>query len=87
MFNWSAQFGPIFEHVYNVPGIDRTALAIGIYGSLNPLWHFRNGFNIYTSWSGIYGLDQEGSSRFQNVVQAGMIYSFANVNIIPDPVR
>lgn len=30
MFNWSAQFGPIFEHVYNVPGIDRTALAIGI---------------------------------------------------------
>jgi len=87
MFNWSAQFGPIFEHVYNVPSIDRTALAIGIYGSLNPLRHFRNGFNIYTNWSGIYGLDQEGSSRFQNIVQAGMLYSFANVNIIPDPFQ
>lgn len=86
MVNWSVQLGPAFQHLYAVPGNDRTALGIGFYASLNPLRFNRNGFNIYTSWSGLLGNDSPGQYRFQNSLQVGMLYTFANVNIIPDPL-
>ncbi len=85
LLSWSAQFGPAFRHVYDVPGNDRTPLRIDLFSTLSPL--LGDDLNIYTIWRGIVGDDQLGQTRFQNTVRAGIVYSFAKSRIIPDAVE
>lgn len=85
LLSWSAQLGPSFTHVYDVPGRDATPLRIDLFASLSPLRG--DSLNIYTAWRGVAGNDVLGERRFQNTVRTGVIYSFAGSRIIPDAIE
>lgn len=82
LLTWSAQLGPQFQHIYNVPGNELTQLRIDLYSSLSPLRG--DDLNIYAIWRGIAGSDVLDQTRFVNTVRTGVIYSFAKSRIIPD---
>ena len=79
---WSLQAGPAFQHVYAVPGNDRTPLRTDAYLSISP--GVGNDLNVYAAWRGFFGNDVFGENRVQNTVRSGVIYSFAKSRIIPD---
>jgi hypothetical protein len=82
LLTWSAQLGPQFLHVYDVPGNELTQLRMDLYSSLSPLRG--DDLNIYAIWSGIAGTDGLDQSRLANTVTTGIIYSFAGSRIFPD---
>ena len=85
LLNWSVQLGPLFQHTYNVPGIDRTPLRMDVSAFLSPLRG--DDLNIYAIWRGVAGTDGLNQRRFTNVVRSGILYSFAGSRIIPDAVE
>jgi hypothetical protein len=82
LLTWSAQLGPQFQHVYNVPGNELTQLRMDLYSSLSPLRG--DDLNIYAIWRGIAGADGLDQARLVNTVRTGIIYSFAGSRIFPD---
>ncbi len=85
LLNWSAQLGPLFQHIYNVPGRDQTPLRMDVSATLSPLRG--DDLNIYVNWRGVAGLDGSDQRRFINTVRAGVVYSFAGSRIIPDLIE
>ena len=85
LLNWSVQLGPLFQHTYNVPGLDRTPLRMDVSAFLSPLKG--DDLNIYAIWRGVAGTDGLNQRRFTNVVRSGVLYSFAGSRIIPDAVE
>jgi hypothetical protein len=85
LLNWSVQLGPLFQHTYNVPGVDRTPLRMDASAFLSPLKG--DDLNVYAIWRGVAGTDGLNQRRFTNVVRSGILYSFAGSRIIPDAVE
>ena len=85
LLSWSAQLGPQFVHVYNVPGTDQTPLRMDVSAFLSPLRG--DDLNIYAIWRGVAGTDVADQRRFANTVRTGIVYSFAGSRIIPDAIE
>jgi hypothetical protein len=85
LLSWSAQLGPLFQHVYNVPGSDQTPLRMDVSAFLSPLRG--DDLNIYAIWRGVAGRDGFDQRRLINTVRAGILYSFAGSRIIPDAIE
>ncbi|MBM5800714.1 MAG: hypothetical protein FJ077_07735 [Cyanobacteria bacterium K_DeepCast_35m_m2_023] len=85
LLNWSVQLGPLFQHTYSVPGLDRTPLRMDVSAFLSPLRG--DDLNIYAIWRGVAWTDGLNQRRFTNVVRSGILYSFAGSRIIPDSVE
>lgn len=85
LLSWSAQLGPVFQHTYNVPGLDQTLLRMDVSAFLSPLRG--DDLNIYAIWRGLAGRDGLHQRHFVNTVKTGIVYSFAGSRIIPDAIE
>jgi hypothetical protein len=82
---WSLQTGPVFQHVYNVPGNDRTPLRTDAYISISP--GVGGDLNVYGAWRGLFGTDVYGQNRVQNTAKTGIVYSFSKSRIVADAIE